>query len=913
MVQRLTIRHALRLNSKERQPDVKYLVHALNGEGKTVAETTYRPESEPMAALFEWELPELLPVAKIVVSIAGEQVVNDSIESQIPVTVEAWGPENGESALPPRLVLAGESLSPSKAGPPDGDGNGLPDVWEAMHPLLNAKEAQPDASTVVLAGQDPDGDGLLNQMESLAGRDPMIPDQLLNRLTADHWINIQAMDVEGLVSNEAFFRKPDLTVVRWMNRASPLPKSSGLRLRGYFTAPVTGEYEFWIAASDSGELWISEDSTKFRKIRIASLSQSQGHGHGVARMSQNQWDEFTAQRSRPVKLEGGKSYFIEGLAQHGAATATGQLGLAWAPRGDSPRSFHRGMNLQTYLPVPEDADDDYLPDEWERLFGLDPVNNGLTSRVKEGERGDFDGDGLSNLLEYQWQTDPSNPDTDGDGKTDGEEFHTLRTDPRFSDEAGVKEVVSIDPAAFSSSTISWHQIGDKGVTAGSYRGSIEWTFEVPEAGYYGYDFTLGLNGQVFASESVPLRLDIDSIPAALTRVNFPRDKPSLWRVAGPWLERGTHQLRIHIDNDIIRRSLVVQSISVFRPDGADFDRDGIPNWYAVALEQGYSVFKIPSVSLVSPVCIEGTAPGNASSIVVNGVKVQPLGDQRWYADVPLGPGTTEIWTGFPGRPPLPSVIAWQPTNILTDTTLRVRVGDSLLLAAMDTNGKAVPAQCRSTDGRTFDVESGTVETFYEPGTVVLTGTGAGLLGTLTVQVLAATLPQEILVVKGLVRSITLPAGQLPESAYLEATSGLGAARHSGSLTLLPEASGKLALIARLSAGGPILASSQVNSILVSDAALQGSTIISQSGVPVGYYKLHAPLVVSGLPEGATVEIKIFRAGVMFQDGSVLASFTAADFKDDLLWLDFFYPIGMSGGYCHYVTIRDRAGVVVGRK
>jgi arylsulfatase A len=42
---------------------------------------------------------------------------------------------------------------------------------------------------------------------------------------------------------------------------------------------------------------------------------------------------------------------------------------------------------------------------------------------------DFDGDGLSNLDEYRNGTDPNNPDSDGDGSSDGEEVHTRHTDP----------------------------------------------------------------------------------------------------------------------------------------------------------------------------------------------------------------------------------------------------------------------------------------------------------------------------------------------------------------------------------------------------------------------------------------------------------------------------------------------------
>jgi hypothetical protein len=61
-----------------------------------------------------------------------------------------------------------------------------------------------------------------------------------------------------------------------------------------------------------------------------------------------------------------------------------------------------------------DCDGDGMPDDWERLHGLDPTNPNDASL-------DSDSDGLSNKEEATWQTDPKNPDTDGDGVTDGDE------------------------------------------------------------------------------------------------------------------------------------------------------------------------------------------------------------------------------------------------------------------------------------------------------------------------------------------------------------------------------------------------------------------------------------------------------------------------------------------------------------
>jgi len=58
-----------------------------------------------------------------------------------------------------------------------------------------------------------------------------------------------------------------------------------------------------------------------------------------------------------------------------------------------------------------DKDGDGLPDSWETLHGFDPTDSTDASKDK-------DGDGLSNLREYQLHTSPAETDSDYDGKSD---------------------------------------------------------------------------------------------------------------------------------------------------------------------------------------------------------------------------------------------------------------------------------------------------------------------------------------------------------------------------------------------------------------------------------------------------------------------------------------------------------------
>ncbi len=82
-------------------------------------------------------------------------------------------------------------------------------------------------------------------------------------------------------------------------------------------------------------------------------------------------------------------------------------------------------------PSEPDSDRDGMTDGWEVANGLDP-NSG---EGDDGASGDPDGDGLTNVDEYQNNCDPLDDDTDGDGVNDGIEV-SQDSDPTDASDGG---------------------------------------------------------------------------------------------------------------------------------------------------------------------------------------------------------------------------------------------------------------------------------------------------------------------------------------------------------------------------------------------------------------------------------------------------------------------------------------------
>lgn len=92
----------------------------------------------------------------------------------------------------------------------------------------------------------------------------------------------------------------------------------GTWIRGYLEAPETGDYVFYIASDDNGELWLSSDHSEAGKEKIAFES-----GAGTSLFTGPRLEE---RRSRAIPLERGRKYYLEVLQKQGGGASLIQVG-----------------------------------------------------------------------------------------------------------------------------------------------------------------------------------------------------------------------------------------------------------------------------------------------------------------------------------------------------------------------------------------------------------------------------------------------------------------------------------------------------------------------------------------------------------------------------------------------------------
>lgn len=145
-------------------------------------------------------------------------------------------------------------------------------------------------------------------------------------LTSEAWNNLTAGDSIIILQQEGISdRAADSSgTVTDFEVAGPIGGGTGTRLRGTITPTLTDNYTFWISGTDNVALWISDDASRFNKKLVA---------YNLTSTNAQEWDKHANQKSVPIQLTGGQSYYVE--AQVMDKDGGGHLAVAW--RGQSGR------------------------------------------------------------------------------------------------------------------------------------------------------------------------------------------------------------------------------------------------------------------------------------------------------------------------------------------------------------------------------------------------------------------------------------------------------------------------------------------------------------------------------------------------------------------------------------------------
>jgi len=727
-------------------------------------------------------------------------------------------------------------------------------------------------------------------------------------LLCERWNDTTFYSTSELVAGSRFYGNPDIS-----RHDNPISSSSlydaryfSTRARGWVTAPETGGYRFWVSGGNAVQLLLSTVGSKYSKRIIAELNPEIGTGHGIRSDSTNLWDNYGSQMSQEIQLAAGQSYYLETIQTIGH-TIKAHASIAWA-RPNKARTPLDPTCVQPYAPTADDADDDYLPDAWESQHNLDPLDNGLNDLTRQGERGDFDGDGLTNREEYLLGTDPGNSDTDGDGETDGNEVNALGSNALVANAITDTFLSNLALGSYVSSSTAWTTTSG-GLLADSFRGEATWDFSVPSDGNWLFRLDLELMGATYGNEEVPIVIKVDGKTVVRKQVRFGSGKFGLLQALSPWLLAGNHQITVLVDNSLARRTVRLVSLKIYAPSNS-----------SAILAQGNRVLSHPASTRTSPAFIEGYArdPG---TVTLNDIPAQiGTGNGHWYSNVPLSnlpaaqPHTLQYEHGWQTS----GTFIWQSTNVMDGETITIRQGDSLRVGAWGTDS-AMPSAVTLTSGSTTPLtgQQTTTLTFTTAGVFTVSGSlQSGATANLTVKVIAPpSFPTGTVdALENCLRTLSVAAAPEVEFDTQEDLSRLIVTRTAttASVGIIPAQPVELGVAARLFDGGPILAIQRFNVIAVSDALQNDLTSVSASNVS-GYKLLQTPLTVLNLPPGARVDVNIFRAGVMFSNGTTLKSVYPVDLTNGSTILQFLFPLGQSGGYCHNLLVYDRNGLYLGTR
>lgn len=353
----------------------------------------------------------------------------DSLPDQWEVTF-GLNPLTDDSALDgddDGLTNAQEFLNDGDPGDSDTDDDGLTDPEElALGTLLNNSDSDSDglsdSAEANIHGTNPlhvdsDLDGMGDNFEVTYNLDPLNSSDATQDLDEDGYTNLD--EAEYRTDPTDPLSRPNFQTISFEDQLIPVR----------WTVPEYYESAWGVGSSDSqnGDYSLNSQVTNSSQIAVIDFTsefQENSLSFWVKTQSGSCCDYFVLYIDDEyiLSLNGSIDW-----TKHNIDITEGVHTIRFEYSRDSYGSSADSQawidNIRFIIP---DEDEDGMPNAWEDEHGFDRnnPNDALT---------DFDGDSLSNLQEYQLDTNPALLDTDEDGLSDGAEVNTHGSSPTNAD------------------------------------------------------------------------------------------------------------------------------------------------------------------------------------------------------------------------------------------------------------------------------------------------------------------------------------------------------------------------------------------------------------------------------------------------------------------------------------------------
>jgi hypothetical protein len=551
---------------------------------------------------------------------------------------------------------------------------------------------------------------------------------------------------------------------------------------------------------------------------------------------------------------------------------------------------HDGLsNLQEYQhntnPTNADTDGDGMPDGWEVAHCLNPTFNDAAEDPAQ--------DGLSNLQKYLLGIDPNAGDTGGpDGLPFGLVYDYLGVNPTNLN--GLVTEAAVANGSQGTNFLGKWQVDGNDIYALSRRGAVDFNLTVSNSDKYVLKVIGAQNASPSLGTGFSLVVSIDGESTGHRTLNATYGTNGVLDIVTPYLTAGAHTVHVFWDGAADYTSLRIKQVKLLSVAGPDANGNGIKDWVEKMLadESGMDLTNPVISSTTSPVCLEGRDPYlsmmsvNIGSIT-NNIPARRNAGLRWYADVPLlAQSNTVLTVSYQNRGRIEQrSLEWQPVNLIYATNLTIRAGDSLLLTA----------QPIGSPNSTLSVTVGTQQfagqtahplayRFTNAGVFTVTGiyapgSKASKMGSITVTVVGYNFTNYPAVWVGYQRIWGLT--NVATSVVMQADPRLIFQQSA----VLINNSAQFSLLADLNEPRSIVARIGAQGPILDSAQERGVDLWTDNQTyvnilqvyPDGSQLVEMLLVLSPVLSDVNVELDVIVGGVMFDDGTTTKILTPVDF------------------------------------